>query len=547
MGNTEVRRKSNMFKYVGNHTLYDIIGEYYPELGGDYSTARLFNNVSPDVSIDDKLSYHTIFNELSEKLLETVKRSNRGEQTKFSQEKLDSLYIELQKSDTDEEYLDYLDTLEEYIEYAIQNSNNPSLTEMREKIVNAAFEFADFLPEEENHYRDLAISLYLLAIGQQLKDKYKTFEERENPQNEEWQEFIDLRKYLGNSENRKLYDEFIENNKRNKEMKTSSLLATITNLQRQCKEIEEKQDLTDRCVTYRAYVVNKDMYDGLSLEEKVNLKNGKTKDTVSTILGDFKAYPTPPKGTYVWEFKEIEPEIILDTVADYSEGQVENQRVIAVSYGFLNYGTDISIDTRKPTRGSSYELELIGVTRKGIEGESTYFTFTTFDNTTIKNKDEIKPNDNLVIENYYFNGREGKLMNNTSGKEQVIVKSKERIPKDLEQYYAQIFFSDIYMQAVEKFYSRYSGTVIETDGTPHIVYEEPLKVAPIKTRDYLEAIRYASKYPTIYNGNRKITMESYCTSDYLKARQAAIVEDVLKNAKKTERKLESQEDDEFSL
>lgn len=555
MENIDTKRKSNMFKYVGNYTLYDIIGEYYPELEGNYSTAQLFNNVSPDLSIDNKFySYHNIFQELTQRLLETVKKANRGEKTKFSQEELVEFYEELKECDTDE-WLDDYDTIEEYLEYAMKNSRNHLLKDMRKKIVNAAFKYSDFSEQEENNYRSSTISLYIWAIGQQLNEKYKTVEEREDPLNEEWQEFMDLRRYLGNSENRKLYDEFIKNNKRERENKTFAKRKEIENceqkineIETEIRDIEEKQNLKDRCTAFRSYVVNQEIYRGLTVDEQNKLKKGETRDTVSTILGDFRAYPTPSKGTYVCEFREIEPQVILDTVADYSEGQVENQRVIAVSYGFLNYGTNISIDTRKPTQGSYYELELIGVTRKGIEGDSTYFTFTTFDNTSIKEKSEVKPEDDLVIENYYFNGLQGKLVDNKSGSEQVIVKSKRRIPEDLEQYYAQVFFSDVYMDAVDKFYSRYSGTVVKRMGKPCIVYERPVKTISEEPKDYLKAVRYANRYPIYYNGNMRTTMDSYCNSGYLKAKQKKIVEKRLSMSKgKRDTNESKKEDDEYSL
>lgn len=550
MESTEVKRKMNMFKYVGNYTLYDILGEYYPELENDYSTAKLLNNISPDLAIDNKFfSYYKIFDELAKKLLEKVQKQENEEDNTIPKEQLDILYENLKKNDTSD-YLDSFDTVEEYIQYAIDNPRNRDLKPLRDIIIDASLKFSDISTEEKNNYRTSVIGLYILAIGQKLKEKYPTSEERENPKNEEWQEFIDLRKFLGNPDKRNIYDEFLKGNKKNKEIKTAPLINTINNLQEQCREIEEQQDLNDRCVAYRSYLVNNEIFEGLTEEEKEKLKKGETKDTVSTILGDFRKYPTPNKGTYVWDFKEIEPKVILDTVADYSEDQVENQRVIAVSYGYLNFGTDISIDTRKPTQNSSYELELVGVTRKGIEGDSTYFTFTTFDNTTMKNKNEITDADDVLVQNYYFNGKQGMYYNKETGEELVLVKSNERIPKELEQYYAQIFFSDIYMQATNKFYSRYSGTVIDDEGKPHISYQKPLKVVGISSKDYLKAVKYATLYPAEYKGKTKITMEEFINSDYLKNKQAEIVEDVLKKDKKSKENIDEedksvkQEDDE---
>ena len=64
--------EEDMFKYVGDYTLYDIIGEYYPELSEDYSTENLLSNINPDINIsthDESYNVKKIYTGLIDRLL----------------------------------------------------------------------------------------------------------------------------------------------------------------------------------------------------------------------------------------------------------------------------------------------------------------------------------------------------------------------------------------------------------------------------------------------------------------------------------------------
>lgn len=569
MENTDRNVKLNMFKYVGkNNTLYDMLGKYYPELNGDYSTASFLNNINPEY-VDERLyvqyNIYEIYEELIEKLLESIRAFNNGRQSKISETQKEELLEELKEEDSDE-YLDSFDTVEEYLEFIKNNLKDTSIKKIREVAIVAALKYSSYTREERLKYRGLAIQLHVNAIKRKINEKYKNEPSDEEQKNQELEDFEIIRAILGNLENMEKYDQYLMKNMENKQKRMAPVLEIIKELQKKCEDIENSQDFIDRCEEYRKSIVETQIKRTLSEKQKMQLHgekiNGKKADVMTVVLGDYRNYYIPEKDTFEWEFREFrEPQVILNTVANYSEDEVENQRVIAVSYGFLNYKTgftkeDIKNGPSRATNGSSYELELIGVTRKGIDGESTYFMFTSFDNVRLMSQTEINSHKDSVLMNYSFIKKSedslfGRLLNKTSrleqgedlenpqirmydrltGEPQYLVKTTRRIPENLEQFYAKVFFSDLYLSATQKAYSGYAGVVVDDVGEPRITHEFPLKIGE-KSPEYISAIKYSKIFPTRHKSDPAFTLKKYIESDATKERQKRIVESTMEKDKK---------------
>lgn len=569
MENTDITAKSKMFKYIGkNNTLYDILGKYYPELNGDYSTASFLNNINPEY-VDERLygqyNIYEIYNELIDKLIRVIRDFNNGQTTKISQEQYDELLKKFQEGDS-EDYLDTFDTVEEYLEFIKYNLKDPSARKIREVAIVAALKYPSYTRAENLKYRGLPVQLHVNAIKRKINEKYKSEPHDENAKNRELEEFEVIRSILGNLENMEQYDQYLTRNKENKQKKVATIHEIIKELQRRCEELENKQDISDRCQEYRKAIVETRIKKSLSEKQKMQLKaekaNGRQADIMSVVLGDYKTYLIPDKDTFEWEFREFkEPQVILNTLADYAEDEVENQRVIAVSYGFLNYRTGFTKEGMKngssrATNGSSYELELIGVTRKGVDGDSTYFVFTSFDNARLMSETEISQNRDSVLMNYVITRKNedsllGRIVNRTlkteeyensenesfpiydklTGERMYLVKTTRRIPEELEEYYAKIFFSDIYLDAIQKAYSGYAGVVDNNYGNPRIIQEFPLQFGE-KSPEYIRAIKYAKIFPTTYKDDPAFTLKKYIESDEIKQKQKRIVEMAIEKDKK---------------
>ena len=236
---------------------------------------------------------------------------------------------------------------------------------------------------------------------------------------------------------------------------------------------------------------------------------------VNTILGDYEEMPTPPQGTYEWKFDIKEPELVCDLVTNYSENGIENQRVIAVSYGEMTYNTDFTRRTNTPTYTGS-GLELVGITKIGNDGIKNYFVFTRFPNKTkIKNSEEfgVDTSNNAV-----------KLFDSDTG-EDLFVLHDARIPESQKELYANAFFDDGYLSTIENNYGRYAGYVIQNGDNPIVTSDERDK----------KAIRYGTRYRGKC-GNDRFSIGELCRSKSLKETQEKIVNSLLKQTKEEKRK-----------
>ena len=496
-----MRKKRDMFDYVGKgNTLYDILGEFVPELNEDYSTANLINKSIEVVKINAKIPtielYQNIFDRISIAIVESIDATNNGEKAFFSEEQQNNLLTEIAELPVNQN-INSKRTLRTYITDTRNNLNLPSTKPIRDLIITHGIDLID--ETTQNYIRHILLSQVYIGskIDSEIKAKY-TIEEREDPRNEEWLEYKDLSYVFSNQNRTNRYNQYIKEYQYGIDQLTEIYNSRIN-----------EYTLRHRIVAKREESASQILLKSLSdTDKEIANKNG----IINTILGEYSdEIPTPPQGTYEWKFdQKNEPEIVCDLETSYSEGGIENQRVIAISYGEITYNTNFSRKTNKPTYTSS-GLELVGVTKIGNDGVKNYFVFTRFDNKTkIRNAQDygVDTSNNSV-----------KFFDTNTGDELFILHD-DRIPEHQKEFYANAFFDDSYLSSIVDKYGRYAGYVYQDINTPIIMANEYDK----------KAVKYASKYRGKC-GNDKFAIGELCKSKYLKDLQEGIVNSLLKQTK----------------
>ena len=135
----------------------------------------------------------------------------------------------------------------------------------------------------------------------------------------------------------------------------------------------------------------------------------------------------------------------------------------------------------------------------------------------VKAIDEVTPTD-VVCTNL---GKDKK-----TGKELVIVKTREKLPKDESKYYAKVFFSDLYLDSIVSGYNSYAGCV-EFQNERYAISDgqnTALEITPI------EALKYTEKFPIVC-GNKLMYLKDYINSDERNIIQKQLVEERIAGTK----------------
>ena len=435
--------KSDMFEYIGEgNTLYDKIEQYFPSLDGDFSTANLLNHLKEQYGTDMMIqkTYKEKFDLISNNLLNAIKRNEMTPVQEYD------LLLELKSFDGESYRKDSFSSVEEYVDFARFRIDDSDTQTIQQILIRWGVEA---LPQrEKDSIRDVLLeTVYMPKIHNSLKTKYN-LEQKPSEKNtvsqeelkqraiEKTPELEDVEKaynILKNPKFRKIYDSYL------KDYEEKQI------------EVDKRLLLFQKCAAKREIVVTDEMKSTMGTNEKNSAIINK--NLLYQILGapgnkDIK------RGKYEWQFKEYEqPQIALNCEANYSENGIENQKVIVVKHGRMNF---------KGSTGVALSEELIGVTRIGADKERTYFVA-------------------------------------------IPVGTLDQISQKEEEFYSKIFFSDYYLEQVETDYNRFAGTVIQKQGKPKIV-KEAVNIMFLDERD---ALNYAQRYNGDYK-SRKTTLEDMC-------------------------------------
>ncbi len=441
--------KSDMFEYIGEgNTLYDKIAGCFPKLNGNFSTANLLNNLKEQYGIDTivKRTYTENFNFITNNLVNAIKRSESGIFDIITPQQEYDLLLELKSFDGDSYRKYSFKSVEEYVDFAKYRIDDPNTKEIQNVLIKFGI---SILPEKDRDYiRNVLLeTVYMPKIKNFLNGKF-SLQKGNLDRNNVSQEFLKQKAFekepelmeiekayniLKDSKLRKIYDSYLKDYMQKQD------------------EVDKKIALFQKCAAKREIVVTDEIKSSMSPSEKNSAIT--KKNLLYPILG-VPGSKNIKQGTYDWEFKEYtQPQVVLNSEANYSENGIENQKVIAASHGQLRFKRD-----GKP---SAIE-ELLGVTRIGEDKERTYFVA-------------------------------------------VPLGTMQQFTKEQEEFYSKIFLSDYYLEPVEKYYNRFAGTVIQKQGKSKIV-KETINVIGSDERD---ALNYAQNNSGKY-GSRDTTLEEMC-------------------------------------
>lgn len=219
-------------------------------------------------------------------------------------------------------------------------------------------------------------------------------------------------------------------------------------------EHREKVALRLECETKREEYVRKGLYASLPEQERIQaLKTG-----LESVIFRKSDGIKQKEGTFSWgvDFAK-EPEIILDTMSEYSNNGIENQRVVAIDYGKFRYDTIFKPDGRPAF--SSDNLHVVGVTRIGKDGVKNYFVITPLDEMKIKKSSELEDEDKKV--SFKYNGEKQKITGYLDFDEYVFVKAP-KIPEQDRDFCTKILFSDYILETATKDNYRFAGRIKDT-------------------------------------------------------------------------------------
>ena len=486
-----------MFDYIGEgNTFYDILGQYIPEVENDFSTTNLMIKLDDIPVINGRPVidnfYNEIFNRIVNGLLNACESNKNGIKTTFPPSREEKLLGDLRQIDDTSDNDARFESLKEYLLYVKRNIDNPKMKPIKNEIIKQCI---DILPQADiDKARYLILqAFYIPRAQEQLKREIRTYAERN--ESTEWKRLQDAADVLSNETSLRIYDAFLKEHSRKREeiLKQQGILL-------------KRQELIDRCEARRDYYITNELYATMSDEEK---EKANEIGILNSILGNTVGHRPLQQGSYKWEFKKYKkPVIIFDGEAEYSENGVENQRVIAISYGSIDYKKRGDVDNHDG-------LELIGVTRIGTDQEKTYFVVTAFDKAKLVKDFEFDPDKDEKVD-FYVDGRNSRIRDKDY-QDYVLVK-KDRITPEQREFFSKIFFSDLYLGLVEEFYNRYAGVVIpDGKGTPKITKD---RLLPFFASDS-EAVRYASNYPGVC-GSGFATLEELCE-------QGGIIDELQRN------------------
>ncbi len=464
----------NITKY---NSMYQMLSKYIPELNGDFSTANLINTIPKKINDFGKQKnavikfYQAIFGELSSMLLDSAYNRNIDRDGRLQKKLSINERSNLLESCKQAISSPRLKSIDEYIEYAKANDNNPEISELREIIVDTAMQVASKEQIDDFRYKTLS-TFYIPMAMNKLKEKY-TEEDRISGNCPEWNIMQFIRETLCNESRFLEYDEYVQDH--NKKMQAFAKECAIKTV---CKAKRNKETM-------------KIIKESMSDEEKENFsKNG----LIDTIFPIRQKMEEPKRGQFSWKIDSYkEPQVLMDAMTEYSKDGIENQRVIAVSYGRFLFEKDV-------IKGDILSPELIGVTRIGKDGVHTYFVIADLDKISFRDKSLASENEKAF--SFKIDGQNASFVDKDNGQNYYTFIKTQKIPDNMKKFFAEAFFSDLYLDEVEKQNYGYAGSVENTDNGPAIEING--------ITDYvLDAVRYANLFPGIVKDKKYASLKEY--------------------------------------
>lgn len=497
-------------------SMYKILEEFLPELNGDFSTHNLLLNIKNSNVEESIKKFSNIFLRVSNAILQAVGEEKKpdgdigelfevdksAEKQKnpvivcrnFTENEKAELLQALREKTRGIDDCEKFTTITEYVNYIRNHMENEKLAGAIDAIYASAKDiFTD--RESKEIKRTLLLCMYVPQAIQRATEEKATEKDVTKKDENDYSKLEILKFFkifLENSNKFSEYEDFIEESKINL----------------------RKQKISDFTHRIRKQYFTNEVLRNMTLGERTEYDR---KGLSEVLFGRRQFINSEPVKTGFWEIEEYpKPQVIMDTLANYSEQyQVATQRVIAVSYGKFKYTIDnVSNNLIQP--------DFIGITRIGKDGIHTYFGLAVLDRISFKSADEIEKTDSKY--NLNLNGNEAVVTDYDTGKIVFPVMNQGKIPRNLEEFYAKVFFSDEYMKKATDENYRYMGYVTEvpTKGktkTPRINGYD------IDTQDQRAAKHATGSAGKV--GTRIVrNLAEYCNSTALREKQIRIVQTV---------------------
>ncbi len=493
---TEEKKKFDILDYLQKgKTMYDKLDEHMEGyLKGDYSSSNLLNSFR-DYSTyfkhteAEKIFFQNVYSNLLSKLISNIDLATGigkpNEQIKLftNDQKLDIL---TQLQGIDEKY--FLPTIGAYLRllksknFSEEYYNNPEFyAKLNKIIIDKGLEISG--EDYSRNVKRTTLETYSVKISNYLKQKYP---DRVDTYYPDWEEFNFINQTFCNSKRFEEYDKF------------------LSQYQNQVASYEEKLATQIRCKEKRRRYIEEKLYNGMNAEEQEKAKKSSSIDV---------AYPKPidlklKQNGHRWNIKLYSrPKFICDSMARYYKDGEEDQRVVAVSYGMFE---SESMFNQENIPLSVETMQFLGISRLGKDGLKNYFVLASLPNNILV---QALGEDERAISIDEFKN----MLQRSNGQNKNYV---YKIPKELEDYYATVAFSDECLDKAITQNSRFVGSVDMSRGKPRISagYREQAR--------NIEAACHACRYPGNIGGRIYFSLEHFCKSTELLAKHVETVNEM---------------------
>lgn len=470
-------------------TIYDKFAneiKYY-----DYSTSGILGLIR-NGHIGNKLFNSKSYYDYFKRLVVPLVGDEEGQGKQITPEKEQELLGKISGIVAEHKHMPVYEDLASYVEYAkysyksrnMDNNVAPEIDELHKAIVDTALEYAT--PKEISAMRQQIVTN---VIVKEIKSKKARetkctamiggVEKRSASNDPEWNFYNDMLIAINTADKLRDYDSDCEE------------------YTKVIQEALRKEELKLKCKRIRNKVVQKELAAALDLPPRTSIADA---DIFSNIGVDNR----PAKeGTYAWRFREFkQPQVLINGYDRYSATGEADQRVVAVSYGNLEYGT---LNNGNQYTYNSSMLNLLGITRKGEDGNKTYFVLCPLNQEKLR---KVQPGMSTKGKNV-LKTKQGEF----------IVELSEKMPNKSVDFASAIAFSDYYLDLVNSQNYGCVGTITK-DGK-----------LDLSSGNYYDvcAARYAKTYPGYINGQKVSSLKDYIDSvqlndKHLKTVQKAIIE-----------------------
>ena len=458
-------------------SMYEIIGQYFPELNGNYSTVSFINkflevaeNNASRNFVEKK--YNVSFDELSQILLVANQGSQKPEGRLTDKEKIDILVKLNEAANGLYECKDFT-TIEEFVKYAKENLGNENSRPLRDEVVNAAVYVANRRYDKGDNegkfislenYRKVQqlkfdiIKMYTAWASNHVRDKYDQFQ-RANEYVHEWEIMKFVQKTLSKKDDFDLYDE--------------DYTAYV-------EDVDSYKKKRARQTSYKGKRARSFLDHIKSTLTPEELNKAREEGWESVLTHRRSGTTIPYEGTVDWYFEAFEkPQLICDTIVKYSPNGDDYQRVVMISYGKFHYNDGL-FDS------GIVQSELVGISRLGNDDVYSYSKIIPLDTISFRETNDIKEGEGTVT----FTGVNGKEITVRDDKNRNVLYGfhSKKIPKDFRYSFVADYTSDRRLELFDKNGIEFLG-IPQRSGSGIKFENEDLAGAEAK------AVAYACKYP----------------------------------------------------